>query len=260
VRVGTFFRHNQSASRPIMPKKTPLNSALGTKGLKMVQDLAGAGKIAEATERGTREFRELIKDLLSPSANEIGECIADKVRIYRFKSTVRAIRKAQKQIKESGLSAQPIQLKHLIPMLEGASLEEDDGLTSKWAGLIASAVTKSDVLPAFAEILRQLSPEEARMLDFMFDNASDLPGIAGPAYGVDKAKLQSFSGLSQQQFLVRIQNLHRLELIVQLTHSMSEPIRGFRGWGQWGTVGLTALGEAFVTICRGPEKNGTTIA
>jgi len=29
VRVGPFFQHNQSASRPIMPEKTPLNSALG---------------------------------------------------------------------------------------------------------------------------------------------------------------------------------------------------------------------------------------
>ena len=28
VRVGSFFRHNQSASRTIMPEKTPLNSAL----------------------------------------------------------------------------------------------------------------------------------------------------------------------------------------------------------------------------------------
>jgi len=28
VRVGPFFRHNQSASRPIIPEKTPLNSAL----------------------------------------------------------------------------------------------------------------------------------------------------------------------------------------------------------------------------------------
>jgi hypothetical protein len=112
----------------------------------------------------------------------------------------------------------------------------------------------TDTLPAFADILRQLTPEEARMIDFIFDNAADVPGLAGPAPGVDKADLQEASALSQEQFLVRVQNLHRLELIVQLTIGRLEPVRGFRGWGQFGHVGLTALGEAFMRACRGPER------
>lgn len=222
----------------------------------MTEDVTGAGKLAEAAERGTREIRELVRDFLGPPAAEAGQYLADKVRIYRFNAAIRALQSAKKKIAESGLDAHPIDLKRLIPMLEGASLEEDDDLVSRWAGLIASAATLGDTLPAFADILRQLSPEEARMLDFMFDNAAQVLGLAEPALAVEKANLQKASGLSQERFIVRIQNLHRLELIVQLTTGGMEPVRGFRGWGHLGHVGLTALGEAFVKACRGPKRLG----
>ena len=218
----------------------------------MVEDLAGAGRIAEAAERGSLEIRELVRDFLSPAAAEAGQYLADKIRIYRFNAAIRAAQEAKARIAESGLETHPIELKRLIPMLEGASLEEDDDLVSRWAGLIASAATRSDVLPAFAEILRQLTSEEGRMVDFMFDNAADVPGLAG-----NKSDLQDASALPQEQFLVRVQNLHRLELIVQLTSGGLEPVRGFRGWGHSGDVGLTALGEAFVKACRGPEHLAT---
>jgi hypothetical protein len=219
----------------------------------MTGDLISLGKFAKAAERGTREFRELLRDFLSPAAVEAGQYLADQVRIFRFIAAIRAMLKAKEMIAKSGLDSHSIDLKRLIPLLEGASLEEDDDLVSRWAGLIASAATTSDTLPAFADILRQLTPEEARMLDFIFYNAADVPGLAGPAPGVDKADLQEASALSQEQFLVRVQNLHRLELIVQLTIGALEPVRGFRGWGHSGHVGLTALGEAFMRACRGPE-------
>lgn len=220
----------------------------------MPQDIIGTEKLAESVERGTREIRELVGDLLGPPASEAGQYLADKIRLYRFNAAIEALKKARTIIAASGLPANPMDLKRLVPMLEGASLEENDDLISRWAGLIASAATTSDTLPAFAEILRQLTPEEARMLDFMFDNAVDVAGLVGPAQGVDKAKLRTESALSQEQFLVRVQNLHRLELIVQLTNVVAEPVRGFRGWGHVGHVGLTALGEAFVRACRGPQE------
>ena len=139
----------------------------------MADDLAGAGKAAEALERGTRELREVARDLIGPPAAELGQYFAEQVRIFRFKSAVRAVEKAKEMVAAAGLAIQPIDLQRLIPMLEGASLEEEDDLVSKWAGLIASAAIGSDTLPAFADILRQLTPEEARMLDFIEDNTEN---------------------------------------------------------------------------------------
>ncbi len=92
------------------------------------------------------------------------------------------------------------------------------------------------------------------MLDYIFDNATPVTGISGNPLGVDKADLESVPVLDQESFIVRVQNLHRLELIVQITSGGVEPTRGFRGWGATGEVGLTALGEAFVKACRGPGR------
>jgi hypothetical protein len=47
-------------------------------------------------------------------------------------------------------------------------LEEDDDLRAKWAALLANAATAEQgdyILPAYAEILRQLTPVQAKMLD-----------------------------------------------------------------------------------------------
>jgi len=223
----------------------------------MVEDLAGLGKIAEAAERATRELRQLLSDLaqdfLGPTVKEAGKYLGDRARFHRMISTVRAAQRAKEQIAASGIVQRPVSLKILVPALEGASLEEEDDLISRWAGLLATAATTGEAIPAFADILRQLAPEEARMLDFIHANAKELPAMDA-AKGVEKEDLQKASGLSKEDFLIRIQNLHRLELVVQLTLYGPDGMRGSRGWGGEGHVGLTALGDAFVRACHGPGK------
>jgi hypothetical protein len=220
----------------------------------MSDDLVGLGKIAEAAERGTREFRELVRNLLNPAVNELGEYFANSIRLYRAKAAKKAVTLAKEQIERSGLEQQPLTVKDAVLLLEGASLEEDDYLISKWAGLISSAATGGKSLPAFADILRQLSPEEAKMLDFIADHAIEIHVGVGQV-GVEKPMLKQFCGLTDPQFIIRVQNLHRLEVIVQITTDGLEPVRGAMDWGPLGQVGLTALGEAFVQACRGPVKS-----
>jgi hypothetical protein len=171
-------------------------------------DLVGIEKTAEAVERLTRELRQGAHSLVGPAVEALGQHFAARVHIFLIPKAIRAVQIANEQIARSGLHTHRIDLKRLIPMLEGASLEEDEDLASKWAGLIASAATGSDTLPAFADILRQLTPEEARMIDFMFDNAADTPGLTSPAPSIDKADLREATALSEERFLVRIQNLH----------------------------------------------------
>jgi hypothetical protein len=219
----------------------------------MPDDLVGLGKIAEAAERSTREMRELMRDLLAPATRELGQYFADRMRIFRAPTAIEAMKIAHAKIEASALPKQPVEPRILVPALEGASLEEDQDLIVRWAGLIASAATNGEALPAFANILGQITPEEARMLDFIYDRAE--PVLDDQTAGVDKEDLRSASALDAEPYLVRIQNLHRLELIVQLTYAGLEPVRGFRGWGSMGSVGLTALGESFVKACRGPAKS-----
>jgi len=217
-----------------------------------MEDLAGIGKAAEAVERFTREARELLRDFLQPAVRESGEWLGDKVRIYRWRSLEKTLRQAQRQVEDSGFQRVPLSVKNTVLLLEGASLEEDDFLTTRWAGLIATAATAGEVLPAFADILRQLTPEEARIMDRLYENAPQTPG-RGIQHVENKEDLQRWIGLDDREFPLRIQNLNRLKLITEMIAIIGrDPTRGMEGRRETGPTGLTALGAAFVRACRGP--------
>ncbi len=218
----------------------------------MAEDLIGLGKIAEAAERATREMRELVQEFLSPIARESGEYFADRVRFARATRAKQALEIAKGQVTASGMEQKPIEPKILAPALEGASLEEDDDLTARWAGLIATAATTGETLPAFADILRQLTPEEARLLDFVYAMAKPHP-VIDTAVGVERKALREVSALDEEAFTVRLQNLSRLGLIVR-SASGGFPTMAGDGWDTATDIGLTFMGRAFVRACRGPEK------
>jgi hypothetical protein len=71
----------------------------------------------------------------------------------------------------------PIEPKVLFPLVEGAALETDDSLADKWAALLANAADPGadlEITPGFGDILRQLTPRHAGLLDKLFDIASHI--------------------------------------------------------------------------------------
>jgi hypothetical protein len=62
----------------------------------------------------------------------------------------------------------------LVPLLEAASLQDDPTLAEKWAALLANAadpLSRLDITPVYADILRQLSSQEVKVLDMLFNEA-----------------------------------------------------------------------------------------
>jgi hypothetical protein len=63
---------------------------------------------------------------------------------------------------------QVVPLKILLPLLDAASLEEEPNMTARWAALLANAADPAQwvqIQPGFAEVLRQLTPTDARVLE-----------------------------------------------------------------------------------------------
>jgi hypothetical protein len=68
-----------------------------------------------------------------------------------------------------------------LPILEASSVESDESLQERWAGLLATASEQADSLsPSFIETLKQLTPSEARTLNTWFDFAEKRHGNLGP--------------------------------------------------------------------------------
>jgi hypothetical protein len=116
------------------------------------------------------KLADIIHKLAGPMAEEVGFMMADKIKVYRLKNLIAVGKKTEKILKEAHLSPDAVPPRLFLPILEAASIENDEALQDLWAGLLASASEESDSLsPSFIETLKQLTPAEAKTLNQCYD-------------------------------------------------------------------------------------------
>ena len=129
----------------------------------------------EAIKQAIEPVSDLIKRIAGPLADEIGESLAFIARPYRIALGLKMFRKTQRMVKEAGMAAQPVPPRLFLPMLEAASIENDEDLHTRWAGLLANAATSpGSVHPSYIEILKQLAPEDAALLEKLYDYSQQM--------------------------------------------------------------------------------------
>lgn len=135
-----------------------------------MQDVLGVGK---AVEKLADPVMELLKRIAGPAADEVGLTFRDSVHVYRAKRAYRLAEKFQEFCEKHNVKPVPVSLKILLPILDGASVEDDENLHTMWANLLASAAipgAKPKPYPAFIEVIRQLSKEEALFYNALWDD------------------------------------------------------------------------------------------
>lgn len=127
---------------------------------------------AEGTATGlVKPFGDLLTTLLGGAAEEGGEYLRWRVRMFRHSRMQRLLQKTSEFIEEGHVEAEPVAPKILLPILENASLEDDDFLQDRWAMLLANAARGRgrSVLECAPEILKQLNPFEVMLLERCYD-------------------------------------------------------------------------------------------
>jgi hypothetical protein len=120
----------------------------------------------EAAKEMMKPFADLLLKLTGPLADEVGGTIGEAVSYYRLKLRIKLFQKTQRMLKDAGINAQAVPPRLFLPIIESGSIEGDEDLHSRWAALLANAARSGDsVHPSFIEVLRQLSPEDAQLLD-----------------------------------------------------------------------------------------------
>lgn len=120
-------------------------------------------------------------------------------------------------LKSVGREPQPVAPKVLLPLVQAAALEEDETLAAKWAALLANAADPAQsvpVLPGFVEVLRQLLPADALVLEKIYQRIrlDDRDALFWESAPIHTNKLGAEIGLSPTQFAVSIDTLLRLRL------------------------------------------------
>jgi hypothetical protein len=244
-------------------------------------------------EKGLDLAKEFLSKLISPTIDEVGLLISDNIKYLRFKNQVRILLKAKKYVENKNISIKEIPIKILVPLLENASLEDNEQLQDKWANMIVNMVdSESNVQnQVFPYILSQLSIDEYNelmkinkkendfnekfselltMIKILDDQFILKPETRKLKKEIDKIKQDGFE-LPIEEF--EIANLIRLGLIRQLPPKIYIPEfqtgdEEYEGKRQWHQIEaeydqenygfrMTDLGAKFLLTCELKEKAST---
>lgn len=128
--------------------------------------------LSEAGKEAVKKAFHFLEIILEPPLKELGLLAQDRVKLWRCKQQVNIINNAKDYFEKKGISPSKVPLKVLVPLLENGSLEEDLNMQQKWSSLLASAAepkNKNHFILQHIEILNQISPMEAKVLDKFYD-------------------------------------------------------------------------------------------
>lgn len=97
------------------------------------------------------------------------------MKLFRLRRHIRLLQKAKEILDREGVEPRRVPLKLLAPILDNATLEEDDSLQDMWAALLANNAMGNGLETIFGEILRQLSPADAYLLRNCFHEVMSSP-------------------------------------------------------------------------------------
>jgi len=240
---------------------------------------------SSTVEKGLELAKEFLGKLISPTVEELGLFISDNIKFLRFKNQVKILLKAKKYIEEKNITLKEIPIKILVPLLEQASLEDDEKLQDKWSNMLVNMADSETNMQnqVFPYILSQLSIEEYDALVTVLKREKDLSTkqemLSKLAISLNdkyyfkpatKELRKEIEQIEQDGFWLAIEgfevaNVARLGLIRQLPPKIY--IEEFRTGGreyesteQWHQIDaqydqesygyrLTELGERFLAIC-----------
>ena len=220
----------------------------------------------ELVKQALAPVQEIVRELSGPAATEVGLMLGDAVRAWRVKQEVRYLQDVKEVASKAGLKLKPVAPRLLFPILDSASVEDDEDLHQRWVALLTNAARTDfdgEVLPSFPDILKQLTAQEAQFLDRAYDEVT-----AGEERRDIQHRVQILSGFPFLEHPVRqetlelirpvmLDNLRRLMLLTRdsgVYTSLYED--GLASFDQMiskefeNAVYITAFGKAFVRACR----------
>ena len=174
----------------------------------------------------TRDFGNYMSKFFTRPLEQVSELITDKLKYYTWSNKVNLMQKAQGKMDKLGFSVQhTIPLKLGIPLLEVASLEEDDRLQELWANLLVNSSTRFSLERSYISVLEQLSAVEAEILLKIYDDISDSIEDDDFRFIINPEDIfidLSASNISKLNFNLALSNLKRLDCIGHVIHLSGE--------------------------------------
>lgn len=144
---------------------------------KAVQEVAKTtGKAIEASEKLGGFAAQFIRGPLE----QVSGIIEDRLRYARWERRMRLVQRSKEYMTSLGINeaTRKLPLNFAVPLLQAASLEENDELQDIWARLLVNAATdyQVEIRRAYISILEDFSSLEARIMDVVYT----MPDLGSP--------------------------------------------------------------------------------
>ena len=237
----------------------------------MTEEIKAATEIAKTTGKAidaTREFGGFIsRFIVGPIEQGIG-IFEDKLKYMRWENQVAIMDKVNRKMAERGLEfpTQAVPLKIAIPLLQAASLEDDDNLQELWANLLVNASDKKHhetIKRTYISILEDLTWLDVQIIQTLYSVEFGYPDenehVLGTEYLPDgftemgikdlRRSKEQLKGPSDEVALA-LENLCRLRLLNSAMPTNTTPIKA---------VYKTTLGKSLYRACSIKESSTEAI-
>jgi hypothetical protein len=232
-------------------------------------DNATAAVIVGVAKYGGEVVKPFLQNLFGPITAEAGTAIAAPLREYNQRRAAIAeavISKAVERLTLDSVKPEEVPMYILQPLLEAASLQEDESLQATWANLLANSADPAvapSMLPAFTEVLASLSFLEVRLLNEIYETGhwtADSSVGSYRFYRIDIDQALVLLSVTVAQYAVLADNLIRLNLVSTGSGYGARHVIGDEPQTRdaYDKLHLTAFGEAFVKACRRDSEPATS--
>lgn len=145
-------------------------SAEVVEGAKAIQEAAKTtGKAIDALQSSGNFFDRVFGELIE---NSVG-IVADKVKFMRFERAAELASKTDKILEDRGVGedTKAVPPKIAIPLIENATLEDDENLHTLWAQLLANAMDPNvqlNITRVHVSLLKEMEPIDVMILNVVF--------------------------------------------------------------------------------------------
>ncbi len=220
---------------------------------KAVQEVAKA--TSKAIDAG-KDAGKYLASILGEGFNALGGAFGDWAKAYRYKNYLRLsdeIESIHRERKAIGKTI-PISPKYALPILEYASLEDNDTVRNMWASLIANATDpniKLNLKKLHIEILSSLDPVDAHTINCLGNN-QNWDGRNGQ--NLNAKEIAAQTNLQVDDVAFSLGNLFRLGLIIDIKPQdvdvFGRGYQGFRVNSPGSSYQLSHIGRALFDACK----------
>lgn len=170
----------------------------------------------------------------------LGDILIDKLNFCRWNNALRFLDKYNeiKNTRTANNQDTPLPPKYLFEILENAFLEDDISIQELWAKLPVNwqdSSRRSDMRPVYIDILKSLSPAEAKILKVISNNIEDFQ-ITEINFSVSKTQILEEVNLKDEEYTLSMLNLFRCMCVesekkpfLNLTIAQQNPV--FKDYG-----------------------------